>query len=109
MRREHEKLSAYFSVHTGDEMKPRSKGDYGDAIRKILPGDHIHFVAPSSKDAPTSARLAAIDAANRKRARKLAKARPGVKCAYCAGSGFGGNDSDNGGCLHCGGFGWVNP
>lgn len=47
---------------------------WGAAIRKILPGDHIHDVAPISKQtAPTAVRLDAIDAAQAKRNRKNAK------------------------------------
>lgn len=52
-----------------------TKKTYAQVIRRLLPGDHIHHVAPTSKAAPTSARVAAIDAANAKRARRMAKRR----------------------------------
>ena len=49
-------------------------GAYFTVIAKCLPGDMIHDVAPSSAAKQTTkSRLEAIDAANAKRARKMAK------------------------------------
>lgn len=58
-------------------MKHRTnRGHWGEAVAKLLPGDHIHHVAPSldrRASAPTSVRLAVIDAAAAKRRRKAAQ------------------------------------
>jgi len=46
------------------------------ALAALLPGDHIHHRSPLSYQSQTTAeRLAAIDAAERKRNRKNAKRR----------------------------------
>ena len=46
------------------------------ALSALLPGDHIHHRSPLSYQSQTTAeRLAAIDAAERKRNRKNAKRR----------------------------------
>lgn len=48
---------------------------WGALVAALLPGDHIHHVAPiSKKKAPLEASLAAMDAAEAKRQRKRQKA-----------------------------------
>lgn len=50
------------------------------ALSAALPGDHIHFTAPSNNQSQsTSDRLAQIDRANAKRARKMERNRKLVK------------------------------
>jgi hypothetical protein len=47
---------------------------YFGSVGSLLPGDSIHYVAPINRQSQSSAdRIAQIDAANAKRARKAAK------------------------------------
>ena len=53
-------------------MRHGDRSAWGKAVAKLLPGDHIHYVAPISKDEPSSAvRIAVIDEARLRRMAKL--------------------------------------
>ena len=54
--------------------RPKDVGNWGGAITKVLPGDHIHFEAPRPTD---DHRAEAIADAQRKREAKLARRAKG--------------------------------
>lgn len=53
--------------------KPSELRNWFGAIKDLLPGDHIHHVAPSSKEGSFDGKDAAIQAANTKRLKKQQK------------------------------------
>jgi hypothetical protein len=46
---------------------------WGAIVAELLPGDHIHYVAPINRTRDTKAMISAVDEARAKRARKNAK------------------------------------
>lgn len=51
--------------------KPNPLASYASVVRRLLPGDVIHDVAPTSGRAPSFVKVAAIDEARAKRRAKL--------------------------------------